>query len=1816
MENTPSYPKITDLVRLDQIPEEADFIKSAIEKVFDKITYTNLYCNSNEYSAYYEMDLMIEVDVEQANDTDNIFIQIIKAQSSNLEENKIHFRLCWTWPILKFIRDFSIEKFSFSDTEMFNIFKEAIYIPPKELIIEVVENIEDEFEDYACISNIVEKINSKYSLSEADAVALPTEGELEDMAQELVGNIEQAIERGNNDMPDNVDDVIKEIYFNSNVSSFTENLEALSIDITGESIKDYIKEIITPRIEVSTKIPLSISLPRKWLIPLDENGQRKPAPSTCSIQLGECLVDFSTKGGLLISSQAGGYLSPCEIGNTGLTISFDNAKVDFSKSKNIPEADAAGYPENFTGVYVERAEIGLPQKWFKKQEGESTLGIFGENMLIGNGGISGTIGIRAISETDIAEEGEIRYKISDGFEIGFKHFSLSMRQGNITEMDISGVLRFKMGNNQYELEVDGGFDKNGEFYISMSANNINKQLVIPGVMTYTLKSISLGKDDKGHYYLSTSGEISLNELKAIGNMFDTPISINELRIQDDGSIELKGLDGAMKLSSPKTLHIGSTSLTVTALHTGTYERNKNGKKRKYWYIGFDGGVDTGMGGVDARGDGIKLYFSVDDEPLDVFLRIESINVNIIIPANASKETAAALISGYLSMKEPENPSTGTEYSGGVNVTLPKLRLSASASLKMNPKTPSFLTDINISLPAGIPIGATGAAIYGFRGMGGQHYVATKNAAGLSEDSPWYEYYKAKTAPEYRQGITTSKMENKNGFSLGAGASIGTAFDNGRVLSAKMFFLLSLPEVILIEGQAAVLKGRVDLDTKNDPPFYAMMAISDKSIEAAFGADMKIPSGGQIAKIGGVAEAAFYFSNAGAWHLYIGKDNPESKRIRARILTLFNAYAYFMLDKQGIRTGAGANWSFKKKLGPVKISAGAYLDTAGKISTHPIQLGGSIALGGEASLKVFGFGLGIGLGAYLSAEAPKPFIIAGGLKIKLKLPWPIKKISVELEFKWTFDKNVNISEIRLLENSNVKAINIMTGDAYPVLYSLADNWTPSAADINRIRNNDECLIPTDSYIDVTFSKSVLPMKKKGGVMSKILNFQDGIKYTETLPPTGGRHGRVKHTYTVEDIKILSLDKDGQWHDYDVFKALTPLQSSDKPQELTLKEDEMVLGAWQNETPFVNNRLRIMARSPFTYISDANDATAEKLGFSENFMRCEGKTRRKWEINFIGALGKIFNEDENTSHGGALFSTSQSKGIVECINDEEALSINRKVDVYYCDSQASVEILLSNNKERVTATAYRKKIEINEETGVRTVVYEEVCKQEHTTGKINIRLQNIEEDGTYTPIDKISIEPQGDIAISGALSKENGGLLTQEDGCNITLEEQECPENALFIHCLRMLSMESAEYNTTVMTTEDLSSNAESMRGMYEKTIQPLWRPETMYMIKITTKDNAYKKAFTRTHNIVFRTAGPLGHFHRYKKNDNTYTLRNDYGKLAAEGNEDQYKLSSLKHYIDFDKSYPDASGKLINAKPMYYRNAELRMFYKYDYIYSMFSPYAEYNGNDCIDSDIEVVITAKDGTTACTSSWFKDPIPPAAAEISDINKRWSEEGNCIGQETISHVSLAQRITTDQGVDLDADTLYTVTMNAKLDDDRATIHSFVFKTSRYADFEQHISSFAITDDNGIEQKQVYDLNVQLNESEIQSIKSLLSNDNNGESEDKYEIITSNWLKIDALPPAQGLEVNRIIDEENGDVIMLLIRSDEPLNDPRIGIKLLNESVKMNNGTAKVFVRRDATAMIIATENLKVEKGAHRISFDLMMYDGEAYTAADTQNIEFDI
>ena len=100
--------------------------------------------------------------------------------------------------------------------------------------------------------------------------------------------------------------------------------------------------------------------------------------------------------------------------------------------------------------------------------------------------------------------------------------------------------------------------------------------------------------------------------------------------------------GGVNLKKPLTLKIKPVELSVTALHFGSFERFDGVSDRKYVYIGFDGSLKINPGGIEGKGSGIKVYFSVDnDEPgneLDVFVRIQSIAIDLVIPANAESPT--------------------------------------------------------------------------------------------------------------------------------------------------------------------------------------------------------------------------------------------------------------------------------------------------------------------------------------------------------------------------------------------------------------------------------------------------------------------------------------------------------------------------------------------------------------------------------------------------------------------------------------------------------------------------------------------------------------------------------------------------------------------------------------------------------------------------------------------------------------------------------------------------------------------------------------------------------------------------------------------------------------------------------------------------------------------------------------------------------------------------------------------------------------------------------------------------------------------------
>lgn len=1177
------YPRLSSIVSVGDLPEQLSFIQTGLNTLFDKIYFKDLQFTKSEKgdAAYYSLTLVIykELGIE----IPGTGIELLLNPDHNASGiTEVPVELAWEWKILGVIRSFKTQAFSHQGKDFFSLItKSLLGLTGPELMAIVLDHFFDAHTPLGAVEAFRVEVNANYGTSIPAATSTdPAEAALEVLGMAV-------LDTGKDPFT-----LIYEVFLEDLDDELTkENIGQLFEAILGMPPIEYVKDLIIPKVKAGLKLGVGIAFPRNMLTPLDASGNPLPEPTRSMVTFGDADFSFSTETGIGYDIDVAASLNhPSMIGKTGLTLHFTQAKLDISRTRNIPEATLDGRPDEFVGVYIETLDIGLPP--FIKPDAANpmppTIKIVGRKLLLGTGGISGRIALETTG-------GGLKKTIGDRFQVTFNSFDIEFKQNAILSSNIAGKLLipgFKdAANNDAEIDIKVHFGMGGDFSVTASETTGITLIKIKDVLTVDLKSVEIGrKDDRFYIAVSGSVDFTLDNLSGVvGQLLPDKIEVQKLLIWDNGDIEFEG--GKIVLPKALSLKIGPVELSVSALGMGSHEQNG----KKYKYVTFDGGINVNPGGVDVSGSGIAVYWTVDStSPREMFIRIQSIKIDLIIPGSATPETATLLLKGWLSMKNPAS-GVGTEYAGGIEFTLPKLKMGGSAAMRLNPKVPAFLVDVGLELATPILLGSTGLGIYGFRGLVGQRYVATKEAAGLADTDPWWMYYKAKIADSFKEGITTDKFSQEDGFSLGAGVSLATAPDSGKIFSSKLFFLLSLPEVFLLQGQGAILKERVGLDTTQDPPFFALLSITSTSIEAAFGINYQIPDDGAdpgaIATVNALIEMGFFWGNAAGWYINIGKDQPTDRRISVRLLKIVNAYFYMMLSSQGIRAGAGASYELNKRFGPLKAELSAYLDVAGKISFKPKQIGGSIAIGGAVGLSIFGFGFRISVAASLAAEAPKPFNITGSLKVCVRVLR--KDRCAKFEFSWTFNNNLDLQEFLLFNpgpSDHAKALNMQTEEGYAIY---ASTTAPSLAAL------EDYIIPADSYIDIEFVKGVRPSAQ---VVAQFGGNTMGAKYIDYIAPQRAKNDRVRHEYMLNSIRVQYWNGSA-WADYEPYVAATA-QALLPFFDPSLNLATLPKGYWQIQSPDLYNKLRVMATSPITYSSQGSgDLILEELNVSSETIFCD-------------------------------------------------------------------------------------------------------------------------------------------------------------------------------------------------------------------------------------------------------------------------------------------------------------------------------------------------------------------------------------------------------------------------------------------------------------------------------------------------------------------------------------------------------------------------------------------------------------------------------------
>lgn len=1333
------YPPLSQLISREAIPADVGIIPGATEtaeqalnQLLSGIGFKDLIINLSTFGdvRFYSLTIVGKEIGFKLPGTDVSFL-FFPGEAGSGEAN-IPIAFEWRWGVRRYVHDFEAAVFSRSPRAFFDILLKIANISEAEFIDGVITVFIGDPDPYVKLVQDVRAIISEYSngtatledpsgeiLAKASAILFKLDAVIADLQDPT--QIAVPFDSEVDYIADRFEDIahtldidldVCQLAFQTvtrNVTDIDEKLEQLLI-LFGSWFSGFdwhdVEEVLVPQFSLAvTQLPVALEFPRKWLVPLDTDGEPIANEAVKSrLKFNAGAIRYSTKTGLTFEGESSFDFTKSMIGNTGLTLEFDDAKVDFSRTTNIAEADAAGYPVDFVGVYVKYLEIGLPKKWFKKHQSSPnvpvTLGIVGRELLLGTGGISGEIGLEVLAagkpkatKDKNTADAELEFVLgkqppagsSDppkGFKIGFSKFDMKFRQNVLLESTIKGSLTIPKFDSTKPIGIELFIAKDGDFKVTASVAG-GHLFEAGSIFAFNAMSMSIEKDDN-RVYAEATGDLSFPKNSLLKNFIKEPIHIEKLRIGSDGSFEIDG--GTIPLPESVVIPLGPAKIAITAIHCGSHEQEHGGVTRKYRYWGFDGGINVNPGGIDARGDGIKYYYTVDngsdaDHQHHHFLRIEGIGIDLVIPGTASKDQAVLLLKGYLALKNPV-------YKGSLSFSLPKVKIAGGASMVYNTEVPAWLVDVWLELPKPIPLGATSLGIYGFRGLFGLRYVASKQAEDikppLEVDASWGDYYRA--APKgvsYQKFISPPATKAAgNPFSVGAGVSLATAQDGGKAFTSQLFLLVSIPNLILLEGRADILaKKRVGL-TDEDPPYYAYLALSPESIEIGAGVSYKLPKEtGETLDLTAVFEAAFFFRNRNAWYIHFG---TKKKPITARIISLFDGYCYLMLSASGIEAGAGVHFDFNKRYGPVAVSAHAYLDMWAYISFQGAQSGGGIALGGYVDVRVMGVGFHIELAAGLTVEVPRPFRVAGYVEVCVSVDLKIKKFEkcVNLEFVWEKSKSLDTSPVWALTDSPIAppaiGVHMASGATYEVEFSTNPN---SAA---------PPIIPLDTYIDVKFSKPVNPSKVPV-VSARIGGFTNPPSdNTERLPPQYGSR-IVTHSYALEDVKLEVWQPTmPNWIDYDPFVALAPgaLVGSTAGANLAGQP----IGSWQKQEPGYA-QIRFLALTPFNYMEPIGGYRPEEMGLTAQTIFCQGRERT--ERCLLWDEPAHYSAGSNYYGAGILYRIEGSDGAALALTvpplDPVSLGIKPGARAVFLFTKRTVfcRLTLSTNAPEITLRFQRRK-----------------------------------------------------------------------------------------------------------------------------------------------------------------------------------------------------------------------------------------------------------------------------------------------------------------------------------------------------------------------------------------------------------------------------------------------------------------------------------------------------------------------------------------------
>lgn len=427
------YPALSDIMKTDDLPDFLSFIKDGLQAIFDKIYYKDYQVSKSisGSSAFYSLDLVSRTKIALELPGTNIYF-VLNPDYEDSNISSFPVTVFWQWEVMRYIRYFDVNGFSFSPEDFYNLALEILNVSEEQVFQLAINTfVTSSNPSISKLDQLIEDINNLHG----STISIDTSAS--NQLQELIIQIELINKK--------VFPTVFALYVLANdIETTKQKINTFFSSFIPNDIDEYIKNIITPKARVTLKLSAAIEFPRTILVPWKDNGsgtliRDEDETQIARFQFAEALLYADTQAGIGYNLELAGTLNPtyCEIGKTGMLLQIESLKLDLSKKTNIPEADADGRPNDFTGVYARAISVTLPAKWFNDETPPggtlTTLRIGGYELLVGTGGISGTIALESIS---LITPGQTPYYYEDKFNL---NYPIILFQKNVSTQEIDEV---------------------------------------------------------------------------------------------------------------------------------------------------------------------------------------------------------------------------------------------------------------------------------------------------------------------------------------------------------------------------------------------------------------------------------------------------------------------------------------------------------------------------------------------------------------------------------------------------------------------------------------------------------------------------------------------------------------------------------------------------------------------------------------------------------------------------------------------------------------------------------------------------------------------------------------------------------------------------------------------------------------------------------------------------------------------------------------------------------------------------------------------------------------------------------------------------------------------------------------------------------------------------------------------------------------------------------------------------------------------------------------------------------------------------------